>query len=47
MDAMYAGLVKGSAPDVALRMAKLSLLHSGAAFRKPYYWAAFQLYTGS
>jgi len=47
MDAMYAQLVKGSSPDAALRTAKLSLLHSGAPFHKPYYWAAFQLYTGS
>jgi len=47
MDAMYAQLVKGSSPDAALRAAKLSLLHSEAPFRKPYYWAAFQLYAGS
>jgi CHAT domain-containing protein/Tfp pilus assembly protein PilF len=47
MDAMYAELVKGRPPDEALRTAKLALLHSGAPFNKPYYWAAFQLYTGS
>jgi CHAT domain-containing protein len=47
MSAMYAELVKGSPPDEALRTAKLSLLHSGAPFHKPYYWAPFQLYTGS
>ena len=47
MDRMYAELAKGSAPDVALRAAKLSLLHSGSVFRKPVYWAAFQVYTGS
>lgn len=47
MAAMYAELVKGAPPHVALRTAKLSLLHSGAPFRKPYYWAPFQLYTGS
>jgi len=29
-----------------LRAAKLSLLH-GSAFHKPFYWAPFQLYTGS
>ena len=47
MDKLYAELGDGRAPDEALRAAKLSLLHSGGAFRKPYYWAAFQLYTGS
>lgn len=47
MDAMYAQLVKGSAPAAALREAKLSLLRAGSPFRKPYYWAPFQLYTGS
>ncbi len=47
MSAMYAELVKASPPEEALRTAKLSLLHSGAPFHKPYYWAPFQLYTGS
>ena len=47
MSAMYAELVKGTPPDEALRAAKLALLHSGAPFHKPYYWAPFQLYTGS
>jgi CHAT domain-containing protein len=47
MSAMYAELVKGAPPDEALRTAKLALLHSGAPFHKPYYWAPFQLYTGS
>jgi len=44
---MYAELAKGSSPDGALRAAELSLLHSGAVFHKPVYWAAFQVYTGS
>ena len=47
MDELYGELKKGKAPDVALRDAKLTLLHSGASFRKPFYWAPFQLYTGS
>jgi CHAT domain-containing protein len=47
MDELYAELKKGETPDAALRNAKLTLLHSGAAFRKPFYWAPFQLYTGS
>jgi len=47
MDELYTGLKKGESPDSALRAAKLSLLHSNNAFRKPFYWAPFQIYTGS
>jgi CHAT domain-containing protein/Tfp pilus assembly protein PilF len=47
MDELYNELKKGETPDAALRAAKLSLLHSSSAFRKPFYWAPFQLYTGS
>lgn len=47
MDGFYDGLQNGKSPDAALRAAKLSLLHSGNDFRKPFYWAPFQLYTGS
>jgi len=47
MDELYGELKKGEAPDAALRNAKLTLLHSSASFRKPFYWAPFQLYTGS
>jgi CHAT domain-containing protein len=47
MDQMYRGLSEGTKPDQALRAAKLSMLHSQGVFRKPLYWAAFQLYTGS
>jgi CHAT domain-containing protein len=47
MDQLYGDLKNGQRPDTALRAAKLSLLHSNAAFRKPFYWAPFQLYTGS
>jgi CHAT domain-containing protein/Tfp pilus assembly protein PilF len=47
MDELYGGLKKGMRPDSALRNAKLSLLRSSNAFRKPFYWAPFQLYTGS
>ena len=46
MDRFYDELGKGSDPDVALRAAKLSLLH-GSAYHNPFYWAPFQLYTGS
>jgi CHAT domain-containing protein len=47
MDAFYNGLSRGQDPATALRHAKLSLLHSDSVFRKPYYWAPFQLYAGS
>jgi CHAT domain-containing protein/Tfp pilus assembly protein PilF len=47
MDQLYDELRKGRSPEVALRSAKLSLLHSDGVFRKPFYWAPFQLYTGT
>jgi CHAT domain-containing protein len=50
MDALYGGLSQGKDPATALRDAKLSLLHSadaGSVFKKPFYWAPFQLYAGS
>jgi CHAT domain-containing protein len=50
MDNFYGELGKGKEPAAALRTAKLTLLHSADAasvFRKPYYWAPFQLYAGS
>jgi CHAT domain-containing protein len=46
MDGLYQGLQSGQAPAEALRSAKLSLLHSESSFRKPFYWAPFQIYTG-
>ncbi len=47
MDKLYSGLAAGQDPATALRNAKLSLLHSDSPYKKPYYWAPFQLYTGS
>ena len=47
MDTLYDGLSHGEDPASALRASKLSLLHSDSVFRKPYYWAPFQLYAGS
>ena len=47
MDHLYDELAKGSQPDAALRSAKLSLIHSDGVFRKPLYWAPFQLYSGA
>jgi CHAT domain-containing protein len=47
MDRLYGELSAGATPDAALRTAKLSLIHSSSVYRKPLYWAAFQLYSGS
>ena len=47
MDHLYGELAKGGDPAVALRSAKLSLIHSEGVFRKPLYWAPFQLYSGA
>jgi CHAT domain-containing protein/Tfp pilus assembly protein PilF len=47
MDKLYGGLSRGQDPAAALRAAKLALLHSEGVFRRPYYWAPFQLYSGS
>jgi CHAT domain-containing protein len=47
MDHLYAELARSSQPDEALRSAKLSLIHSEGVFRKPLYWAPFQLYSGA
>jgi CHAT domain-containing protein len=46
MDKLYDELQAGKSPDVALRAAKLSLIHSPSVYRKPFYWAPFQLYAG-
>ncbi len=47
MDQLYAELKAGSPPDVALRAAKLSLINAPGNYRKPFYWATFELYAGS
>ena len=47
MDQLYDELKQGRSPEAALRSAKLSLIHSDGVFRKPFYWAPFQLYTGA
>ena len=46
MDEFYARIERHESPDVALRAAKLSLLHGGR-YQNPFYWAPFQLYVGS
>jgi CHAT domain-containing protein len=45
MGRLYDGIAAGNPPDVALRAAKLAMLHSRGVFRKPIYWGAFQLYS--
>jgi CHAT domain-containing protein len=45
MGHLYDGIAAGKSPDVALRSAKLDMLHSRGVFRKPIYWGAFQLYS--
>jgi CHAT domain-containing protein/tetratricopeptide (TPR) repeat protein len=47
MDKLYDGLSRGQDPASALRAAKLSLLHQDSVYKKPRYWAPFQLYAGS
>ena len=47
MERMYAQLRGGATPQQALRTAKLAMLHSDGPYRKPYYWAPFQVITDS
>jgi hypothetical protein len=47
MDELYKGLSEGKDPASALRDAKLTLARSTGNYRRPFYWAPFQLYTGS
>ncbi len=46
MDSLYQGLSDGQTPAEALRHAKLAQLHSRGEFRKPFFWAPLQIYTG-
>lgn len=47
VDRLYGGIASGQEPAVALRGAKLALLHGPTNFRKPFYWAPFQIYLGA
>jgi CHAT domain-containing protein/tetratricopeptide (TPR) repeat protein len=47
MQALYAGIAAGRSPASALREAKLKLLHGDPRFRKPYFWAPFEIYIRS
>lgn len=46
MDNFYGELKRGRPPEVALRAAKLAMIHTHEVSRRPFYWAPFQLYTG-
>jgi CHAT domain-containing protein len=46
MDKLYDGLGEGLEPGDALHRAKLALLHSDGKFKRPYFWAPFQIYSG-
>jgi CHAT domain-containing protein len=45
MDSLYKGMEDSQPPSVALRNAKLALLHSPGRFSLPFYWGSFQIYT--
>jgi CHAT domain-containing protein len=45
MDHFYREIAAGQPPEAALRTAQLELMRSDNVFRKPYYWAAFQVFT--
>jgi CHAT domain-containing protein len=47
MGQLYAHLATADTPAAALRRAKLSILETGGAGAKPYYWAPFQLFIGA
>jgi tetratricopeptide (TPR) repeat protein len=47
MSDFYNQLASQAAPIDALRHAKLTLLHGGKAYQKPFYWGPFQLYVGT
>lgn len=46
MDDVYRAIDAGSDPATALREAKLKLLRSSGAYRRPRYWAPFVFYSG-
>src|SRR5262249_17602959 len=46
MESLYEHIGAGQTPAEAMRTAKLAMLKSGSVYRKPFYWAAFVLYSG-
>jgi len=47
MSGLYSNIAAGETIPEALRASKLALIHKGGAYAKPFYWAPFQVYTGS
>lgn len=47
METMYGQLRRGASPQQALRSAKLAMLQSAGPYRKPYYWAPFEVISDS
>ncbi len=47
MSDFYEQLTKNVPPAEALRAAKLRMIRSKSAYRKPFYWGPFQLYAGA
>jgi hypothetical protein len=47
MGGFYERVKNGKSPAEALRSAKLDMLKAPGAYRRPYYWAPFQLFTRS
>ena len=47
MGDFYERMKGGKSPAEALRSAKLEMLTAPGAYRHPYYWAPFQLFTRS
>jgi CHAT domain-containing protein len=47
MNEFYAAITSGHDTVSAMRVAKMSLLKGEPRYRKPYYWAPFQVYAGS
>jgi len=47
MAALYAGLAAGKPPADALHEAKLAMVRRNDRYHQPYYWGAFQDYTGA
>ncbi len=45
MEQLYREMDSGATPMDALARAKLAMLRSGSAYRKPFYWAPFVVYT--
>jgi len=45
MEEFYKEWRAGAHPPAALRQAKLKLMRTGGAFRKPYYWGPFEVFT--